>query len=542
MARITIDGKQIECRDGINVLQAALEAGFDIPHYCYHPGLAVVASCRLCLMEMKMPNPKTKDMEWAPKLVPSCQTPVRDGMEVRFNSPAVKGNQEHVMEYYLVNHPLDCPVCDKAGECYLQDYSYHFGKASSRVVDPKHKNPKKDIGPRTLLYQDRCVLCSRCVRFAREVAGSGELCIVNRGHKAEIDVFPGLPLANPLQGNVVDLCPVGALLDKDFLFAQRVWFLRGHNSVCRGCSTGCAIRADENEQTVYRLRPRWNPGVNDWWTCDEGRFGWKFVHDENRIRQVSLRRGSQVERPTWEALPDIVRLRFAQVVQRHGAASVAVQLSPEMSCEEAWLLASWIRSIAPEATLALGDVQVVGEDQRFPSNAPETAPAKFVIRAEKNPNRRGIEAVLAGLGGNVATREELAARAGKGEFKALWVAGGYPKPAWPTKELLAGAAKAEFLVAQDIFESGLTAAAHLVLPSCAWLEREGTFMNAGGLIQPFEAAIRPPEGVQADGQYLWSIAGQAGLFRAARVRELMAPAMPAFASVHVPPQPPEHQH
>src|SRR5690606_33370599 len=212
--KIIIDGVEIECRDKIPVIQAALEAGLDVPHYCYHPGLSVVASCRLCLMEMKMPDPKTKAMTWSPKLVPSCQTPVKDGMEVRFNSPAVQNNRNMVMEYYLVNHPLDCPVCDQAGECYLQDYSYMYGKPYSRAVDPKLKNPKKDIGSKTLLYQDRCVLCSRCVRFAQEVAGSGELCIVNRGNRAEIEVFPGEPLENKLQGNVVDLCPVGALLDK----------------------------------------------------------------------------------------------------------------------------------------------------------------------------------------------------------------------------------------------------------------------------------------------------------------------------------------
>jgi NADH-quinone oxidoreductase subunit G len=591
MAKIIIDGKQIECRDGINVLQAALEAGWDIPHYCYHPALSVVASCRLCLMEMKMPHPKTKEMEWAPKLVPSCQTPVRDGMEVRFNSEAVKDNQERTLEYYLVNHPLDCPVCDKAGECYLQDYNYQFGKARSRVVDPKLKNPKKDIGPRTLLYQDRCVMCSRCVRFAKEIAGTSELCIVNRGNRAEIDVFPGTPLANPLQGNVVDLCPVGALLDKDFLFKQRVWFLRGHDSICRGCSTGCAIRVCENESTVYRLRPRYNPDVNEWWICDEGRFGWKFVHDERRMKRPRLRRGTQMESPAWASIPETVRHRIEQVVGKHGGGAVAVQLSPEMSCEEAWLLATFVRSIAPQAALTLGDVQVIGEDQLFPTatsigagaeesatgglpasvgssdqhsaesgTPPSAVPAKeqgertpvgslpvldgvkFVIHAEKNPNRRGIEALLAGLGGNVVSREDLLARAGKGEYKALWIVGGYPQAGWPSKELVAAAGKAELLIVQDMFENGLTSAAHLVLPFCAWVEREGTFVNFQGRLQPFERAINPPEGAVSDGQYLWTLAGHPGLFRAEKVRAMMAERLPQFAAVHVPPPVPEHQH
>ncbi len=245
MPKIIIDNKTIECREGVPVLQAAIEAGWDVPHYCYHPALSVVASCRLCLMEMKAPHPKTGELGWMPKLVPSCQTPVRDGMEVRFNSEIVQESQQSCMEYFLLNHPLDCPVCDQAGECYLQDYSFKFGSSESRMVEEKLKNPKKDIGPRTLLYQDRCVMCSRCVRFTEEVSGTGELTIVNRGSRAEIDVFPGLPLDNKLQGNVVDICPVGCLLDKDFLFQQRVWHLKCADSICPGCSTGCAIRIDQ---------------------------------------------------------------------------------------------------------------------------------------------------------------------------------------------------------------------------------------------------------------------------------------------------------
>jgi len=238
MPKITIDSQTIECREGIPVLLAALEAGWDVPHYCYHPGLSIVASCRLCLMEMMMPNPKTQELSWSPKLVPSCQTPVKDGLVCRFNSEVVRKNQTACMEFFLLNHPLDCPVCDQAGECYLQDYSYKFGHPNSRMVDQKLKNPKKDIGPKTLLYQDRCVLCSRCVRFTDEISGTHELCVVNRGSRGEIDVFPGLPLDNPLQGNVVDICPVGSLLDKDFLFKRRVWELRGTDSICPGCATG----------------------------------------------------------------------------------------------------------------------------------------------------------------------------------------------------------------------------------------------------------------------------------------------------------------
>jgi len=234
--------------------------------------LSVTASCRLCLMEMKLPHPQTGEMDWAPKMFPSCQTPVKNGMQVRFDSQKVKLNQKHCLEYLLLNHPLDCPVCDQAGECLLQDYSERFGWATGRMDESKTKAPKKDIGPRTLLYSDRCVMCTRCVRFTEEISGTHELCVTNRGTKDQIDVFPGYPLNNKLQGNVVNICPVGALVDKDFLFKQRVWLLRSTNSICPGCATGCSIHVDANEEGVWRLRPRFNRQVNDYWMCDDGRF------------------------------------------------------------------------------------------------------------------------------------------------------------------------------------------------------------------------------------------------------------------------------
>ncbi len=539
MAKIIIDNKTIECRDQIPVLQAALEAGWDIPHYCYHPGLTVVASCRLCLMEMKMPNPKTKEMDWTPKLFPSCQTPVKDGMEVRFASERVRENQQEVMEYYLLNHPLDCPVCDKAGECYLQDYSRRFGQPNSKMVDPKNKNPKKDIGSKTLLYQDRCVLCSRCVRFCNEVAGTGELCIVNRGSRAEIDVFPGVPLENKLQGNVVDVCPVGSLLDKDFLMEQRVWFLKGTDSLCAGCSTGCAITIDHNQGQVWRLKPRWNPGVNDWWMCDEGRFGWKYVHDPRRITRLMVRRGTDATYPDWSALPEIVSLRIEQAVAEHKAEKIALVLSPFMSCEEAWMLASFVRGKAPEATLVMGPVPVVGEDESFPKG--NGRPVRFTIRAEKAPNRRGIEMVLSSLGGNQASFGDFVKKASAGAFAAAWIVGGTPGD-WVPKELSSAAEKIGVLIVQDLFPSKLTDIAKVVIPACAWAERSGTFVNATDTLQPFDAAIVPPEGCQRDGQYLYAILGEPGLYQPKRIREKMAQTMPAIATPHVPPPQPQFAH
>ena len=540
MPRISIDGVDIECRRGISVLQAALEAGIDVPHYCYHPGLSVVASCRLCLMEVQMRDPKTGEMAWAPKLEPSCQVPAREGLVVRFDSEKVRKSRARSLEFLLLNHPLDCPVCDQAGECLLQDYAYRFGQSVSRLVDEKEVNPKKDIGPRTLLYQDRCVMCTRCVRFAQEIAGTGELCVVNRGSRNEIDVFPGKPLDNPLQGNVVDVCPVGSMLDKDFLFKQRVWFLESAASICPGCSTGCAIRIDHHDDRVYRLKPRYNPGVNDWWMCDEGRFGWKHVHDDSRLTEVLLRRGAETERLNWESVPEVLRFRFGQIAASGGGEKIAVVLSPFLACEEAWLLVRALREVSPDVTLVPGPIPTVEQDQSFPVGA-GAGEVKFVIRRERCPNRRGIELVMDHFGGPVATLEEFRERAGAGRFVGAWIAGGYPD-AWVDKALEKACGGIDWLVVQDMFPSGLSASASLVLPMCSFAEREGSFVNFAGRIQPFSRAVRPPEGCKRDGQVLYELAGFEGLYNGARLREMMAQKIDAFQEVSMPPPLPVHQH
>jgi len=529
MATITIDGREVECRDGVTVLRAALEAGWDVPHYCYHPGMSVVASCRLCLMEMMMPNPQTGEMGWAPKLFPSCQTPVRNGMVVRFDSPKVHAAREQAMEYFLLNHPLDCPVCDQAGECWLQDYSLRFGRGHGRMLEAKHVNPKKNIGPRTLLYQDRCVLCSRCVRFCAEISGTRELCIVNRGHRCEIDVFEGMALDNKLQGNVVDICPVGALLDKDFLMQQRVWELQSAKSICPVCSAGCNIRIDHNNGQVWRLKPRYNDRVNDWWMCDDGRFGYKFIHDPRRLTRPQVRRGSRLEPIAWPDVPQAVRFRLTQAVQQHGGRRTAAVLSPMMSCEEAWLLARFIREVAPEARLVLGHVPLTGDDEHFPVGC-EPDDAKFTIRAEKCPNRRGVERVLQAAGGPTMDFQQFVEQAGAGELSAAWVVGGYPND-WLTDDLAAAVQKLAWLAVQDIFPGKLIDKANVVLPACSWAEREGSFVNHAGLLQVFERAIRPPDGAQIDGQYLFELADFAGVYSGRRVREIMARQDAGFSEV-----------
>jgi NADH-quinone oxidoreductase subunit G len=276
MPTVYVNDKPVEIGAArLNCVQAAELAGVLVPHYCYHPELTVVASCRMCLVEMG--ELKDGKVAMVPKVFPGCQTPVKDGTVIvtgeydkRDTSVAAlpydpaykpgdraKKSQADTLEGLLLNHPLDCPVCDKAGECKLQDFSYQFGRSESRMVDPKNTPPNKpDISSTITLFTDRCILCTRCVRFTREFSGTAELTVTSRGHHSEIDVFPGRPLENKLAGNVVDLCPVGALGSKDFLYTQRVWYLKETDGVCPLCSTGCSVHVDANKDIVYRLRPR----------------------------------------------------------------------------------------------------------------------------------------------------------------------------------------------------------------------------------------------------------------------------------------------
>jgi NADH-quinone oxidoreductase subunit G len=339
---------------------------------------------------------------------------------------------------------------------------------------------------------------------------------------------------------VVDVCPVGSLLDKNFLFQRRVWELRGTPSVCPGCATGCTIRIDHADNTVQRLKPRFNPRVNDWWMCDEGRFGFKYIHDRKRIVSVVVRRGMERTSPRWEDVPDIVRFQFAEQAKNHGPASMAAVFSAFMASEEAWLLIKFIREIAPESTLVVGPVPQEGDDRMFPVGA-NGAPIRFTIRKEKCPNRKGIELLLQTAGGPTLSWDAFRERAAQGVFKAAWIVGGHPQP-WVDSNAEKIADQFDLLVAQDMFPNAFTDAAAIVLPLCGWAEREGSFMNAMGLIQPFERAIDPPEGAIRDGQYLFEIAGFSGLYSGERVREMMAKSIPAFAEVYTPPAPPEHAH
>ena len=526
MPTVIVDGQEIEigADERLNCIEAARRAGVEIPHYCWHPGLSVVASCRMCLIQAGSRNAETGEISMIPKLVPGCQTPVKDGTVIVTDSDLVRDSRARVEEALLIDHPIDCPICDKAGECLLQDYHFEHGQSERRADIHAFTSRRRDVGPTVTLFVDRCIMCTRCVRFTREVSGTAELMVSARGAKEEIDTFPGFPLENKLAGNVVDLCPVGALGDKDFLYQQRVWFLKKSDNVCGGCSAGCSIVTEHNQDTVYRLKPRENPHVNKWWICDEGRYGWHHLHDASRLVEAGRRGADGFAVVEWAEV--VTRLRE----DLKAAGRLAVAVSPQLTVEEAWMLCAVARSIDPEAFLALGYVPTAGDDESFPGG--------FTIRNEKAPNRVGVETVLGLFGavtdtGGVPTWSDLVQQVQAGSIKAAWVTAGYPTPdgSWCDEQTAAAFDSLDCLVVQDLFDSPLATRAHWRLPAAGFAERAGTWVNCGHHAQSFEQAIRPPAGVWPEGRLFWNMLGRQGLYDPGSVRQQIAESSAAFAAL-----------
>jgi NADH-quinone oxidoreductase subunit G len=516
MAIVIIDGNEIEIPEGrrLNCIQAAALAGVEIPHYCWHPGLSVVGSCRMCLVEIGARDPETGQVAMQPKLTPACNTPAKDGTVIVTTGEKVQQARAMVEEGLLLRHPIDCPICDKAGECRLQDYHFQYGQDERRADLRPFSSRRRDIGDVTL-FVDRCILCSRCVRFTREITGTGELMVAGRGAQEEIDVMPGFPLSNKLSGNVVDLCPVGALGDKDFLYRQRVWFLKRHAGVCTGCATGCSIWVEENQDHIWRIKPRENPEVNRWWICNDGRYGYHHVHDGRRLVRPQRRDGQSVVDLDWKGLPGELTERL------RAAGRLAAVLSPLLTVEEAYLLATLVRGIDPRAALVLGPVPVVGEDEQFAGG--------FAIAAEKCPNRRGVEAVLAHFTGGATALDRFLAGLPQSGIRGVWVSGGY-RGDWIDQATAGRFAGLDLLVVQDLFDSPLAQQATYVLPGAAFAERDGSYVNRADRLQSVHWAVRPPAGVRPEGGLFWEMSGRTGLYNAREVLSDVAAEILYFAA------------
>ncbi|MCI0364312.1 MAG: molybdopterin-dependent oxidoreductase [Phycisphaerales bacterium] len=547
MPRITINGKDLEFTKGQTILQVALDNEIEIPHYCYHPGLSIVANCRICLAEVWAPNPKTNQLEAIPKLLPTCQTPAGEHQVVYTDSPKAIANQKAVMEYLLINHPVDCAVCDQAGECHLQDYSYQYGRSQARFAEEKIKQPKKDVGKHVLLYSDRCIMCTRCVRFTREVTGTGELMVTGRGATEQIDVFPGVPVDNELSANVIDICPVGALLDKDFLFQQRVWLLTKTPSIDGITASGDNISIEHNKGIIYRIKPRVNMDVNKWWITDEVRYGWKHVHSDQRITMPQVKGEEPYqssEAPlAYEAAYALVNRRLAE------AGRMALLVSPMLSCEDAYLLATYVRSIDPDAILAMGPVPRHGQDKTFPGSS---AGAGFKLYAEKAPNARGVRRVLSKMSDSVLDFEAFTKALQKeSSINAVVLTGNYPSD-WATGALLAALDAGEsrqngrFVALIDTLNTKLVDRADVVIPGATWTEKAGVFENANGRLQAFERAITPIDYTKSESQIALDLAAasaasdlglQHAIYNPAVVRQTIASTLglPEFIqNVHYP--------
>jgi NADH-quinone oxidoreductase subunit G len=508
--KLTIDGKEIEVEAGTNVIEAARRLGIDIPHYCYHPGLSIAGQCRLCMV----------DIEKAPRPTIACNTQAADGMVVHTQTDRVKETRRSIMEFHLINHPLDCPVCDQAGECWLQIYYMKHGLYDPRMVDEKVHKPKAvPLGPHVILDAERCILCSRCVRFCDEVTGTGELGIFNRGDHSEIALFPGRDLENNYSGNVVDICPVGALTDREFRFQVRVWYLDTTKSICPGCARGCNIDVHVNRKRphhaggrrVARLKPRFNDAVNAWWICDVGRYGFDAVDDADRIR-FARHRGHDVARD--DALGLVVA-----ALRDHAPDEIAILASPDLSNEDLFAL----RRLAEQRGIRQLAFRVP------PAQA--TSDDDFLLRADRHPNTRGGETI--GLDSDAAS---LLARCRAGGVKVLWVIGhDITAGGWPATDVAHALERVDTLIYAGTNENGTSTLATLVLPLAAWVERDGTFTNFLGRVQRFRAAVQPLGDALAGWDLFGLMLGALGGATAGGRAELwfreLAKAVPAFAGL-----------
>ncbi|MBI4013087.1 MAG: molybdopterin-dependent oxidoreductase [Candidatus Rokubacteria bacterium] len=519
MPKLTIDGKPVEVPAGTNLIEAARQVGIEVPHYCYHPGLSIAGQCRLCMV----------DIEKTPRPTIACNTVASEGMVVHTQTPRVLETRRSVMEWHLVNHPLDCPVCDQAGECWLQIYYMQHGLYEPRMIDDKVHKPKAvPLGPHVILDAERCILCSRCVRFCDEITKTGELGIFNRGDHSEIGLFPGTSLENRYSGNVIDICPVGALTDRDFRFRVRVWYLDRTKSICPGCARGCNIEVHTNTRRLHqskgrrvaRLKPRFNAAVNRWWMCDEGRYGFHDLDAPTRLLEPHRRVEGRLEPTTWpEVMGTLVeRLRAA------GPDRVGVLLSPRMPNEDLWLAR---RLFAETLGVRLLDFRVPPPE---PGDHDD-----FLIRADKSPNTRGAELLGLAVAGEEDGGHVLAA-AEAGRLGVLWVFGhDLFASRWHDVEVRAALDRVGCLVFQGANANRTTERAHLVLPSAPYTEREGTFTNFEGRVQRFWRALEPLGEARPDWDVLAEVARALGHdWRPARAAELfreLAAAVPAFAGL-----------
>jgi NADH-quinone oxidoreductase subunit G len=499
MPQLSIDGRDVTVPNGTTVIQAAEKLGIFVPRYCYHPGLSIAGNCRICLV----------DVEKLPKLQIACNTPVSEGMVVHTKNEKAEDGRRAVLEFLLANHPLDCPVCDQSGECDLQNFYLNFGLYNPRFREQKVKKHKAvALGPHVMLDQERCILCSRCVRFTDEITKTGEFGIFNRGDHAELGIYPGYELNNRYSANVVDICPVGALTERDFRFKARVWYLSSAPTVCNGCSQGCNMdlhyvldRPHLNDGSrVVRVKPRYNPDVNQWWLCDEGRYGLGWI-DRARLDKVhgpsaDPANAASAASATWEQALTAISTALIRLRKEQGA-RIGVIASAQHTNEELFLIREIFRG-------ALG--------ARVSASVPEKPGSSddFLIQADKNPNTLG--ATLLDLAGpNAPSAGQIVDEAIAGNLDFLWVMGHDLVDLFGEGKVRRLSERVGLFVFSGTNENATVPFAHWVLPGAAYVEKDGTFVNCHGRVQRIGRAFPPLKGSREDWRILLELAGTLGL-------------------------------
>ncbi|MFZ0709789.1 MAG: molybdopterin-dependent oxidoreductase [Terrimicrobiaceae bacterium] len=499
MLNVQVEGEWKQFPKGTRLIEACMKSGHFIPHYCYHPKLSSPGNCRMCLVELGMPKmtPERKlvlgadgrpEIAWSPRPAISCATEVSEGMAVRTSSPLVEECRKGVMEFLLINHPLDCPICDQAGECRLQEFSVEYGKGESRFLEEKVKKPKRvDIGPRIVLDDERCIMCSRCVRFMQEIAHDDVLGFVNRGSHTTLTVYPGRSLDNNYSLNTVDICPVGALTSKDFRFGMRVWFLRETKSIDVNCGNGTNILIASRQNVVYRITPRENDFVNSCWMPDNHRLNFHYVNGAERLKEPIIR-DDQLP-ASW---PKAIQAA-AERLQRNPTATAMIA-SARMTNEELFLA----RRLAKTLGIELFDVL----------SRPQKGDG-FLISEDGNPNSTGAK--LIGLA--TGRMQEIASGVASGAIKSLLVLGedaldcGIAEP---------DLEKLDSLIVAAILPDTTTAHASVLLPSASWAEKRGSMINLKGRLQRLNQAISSPGMARDDWEILrdliQAVSGSNGIY------------------------------
>ncbi|MFW6160477.1 MAG: 2Fe-2S iron-sulfur cluster-binding protein, partial [Acidobacteriota bacterium] len=467
MVKISINGKEIEVKDDLTILKAAESAGIHIPHLCYHPAFPAEGSCRMCLVEI----------EGLPKLELACSTVVKEGMKISTNSPSATEARRAVLEFLLAEHPLDCPICDKAGECKLQDYFEEYGLFEGRFAENKIKKVKKvSLGKNIILDKERCILCTRCIRFLQQILKTGELGVFQRGLQSEVGTFPGFPVTNNYSGNLAQLCPVGAITDKDFRFQTRTWFLRSGESICPLCSRGCRILIEshigfprvELDKYIYRIQAAEDPEVNGYWLCDLGRYSYSYL-EKNRASQIKSKKAVQGKEIEWKEIISILSDGIKKLYYKKQLSHLGVIVNSFLTNEEIFLLKKIF-------------MEDLGVDRIYLADPPDEMGDDFLMTPERIPNKRGIKEV--GL-----TVKELSLKELEKPLEALIIFGNSLLEAIPSAEIKAILKNIPQTFLLTPYQSSLDDSVDYIMPTSLIAEKEGSLTNIDGILRIFSPAL-----------------------------------------------------